>query len=417
MSATALIFLLSACQLLDSAAFPSRRRGSCLPQPTYYSDTSRIPAGDTTLPEWKTRRDTNLYFSAVIVPSGYDWHRDSACGASECRLVLYKNYKEIASVKTGSAECVSTDPDTHHILNGHLYTEYSSLKETVIKKDGAELFRYSGREFLKGMLCREDELWTLGQDRSGEGFCLRKNGEEIFRSNRGEVFGDLHLNPGGGLYTDNGRICFCYCIKSASGTLLYRVSDALETPVDNFSYKVHDLRVYDGDVALLVSPSEQAGPQIIYRGVTEEVWNGSGVALTEGYLLATPQGLGAAGFLSNGLRYPLTFSYWCGVSSINPSCTNYYVYPCQNGLSYISYEKGSVRLTLSRGASWSSSEQCYFFSRSCAVTDGNRYSVALTPYKKDGKPYIVTDGHTHTIDIYGFITNLEETVEEYAYSN
>lgn len=417
-SAAALLFLLSGCQLLDQAAFPARRRNSCLPQPNVLSDSVGTQNQDSlTPPVRKTKRDTCLYFSAVIVPEDYDWQRDSACGASEGRLVLYKDFKETVSMKTGGTELVSTDPDTHHIVDGHLYTEFSTLKETIVKKDGKELFRYSGREFLKGILADKDVLWTLGQDRSGEGFSLRKNGEEVFRSNKGEVFGNLHLSPGGGLYLDNGRLCFCYCIRSGSGTLLYRVSDQLETPVENHSYKVHDMRVYDGEAVTLVTPTEGTGPQIIKSNGTEDVWNVSSITLTEGYLVATPQGIGAAGFLSSGGYYPLTFSYWCGVRTVNPSCSNYYVYPCQNGLSYITYDQSIVRLTLSRGASWAAAERCYFFSRSCAVTDGIRYSIALTPYEKGGKPYIVTNGTKRTLDINGFITNLNETIEEYAYTD
>ena len=31
---------------------------------------------------------------------------------------------------------ISPDPDMHRVIEGHLYTDYSTDKETIIKKDG-----------------------------------------------------------------------------------------------------------------------------------------------------------------------------------------------------------------------------------------------------------------------------------------
>lgn len=155
----------------------------------------------------------SVFVSAVISPDGYDWRQDSTFGATGSRLALFRNGEEILSLDTGPEFLVGTDPDSHHIIDGHLYSEYSTDAETVIKKDGVELFRYNGRECIKGIVPSDNGLYTLGQSRDGFGLSLRYNGKPLFAKDYGTVFGGFgqcNYDRSGALYYSYGDICFDY---------------------------------------------------------------------------------------------------------------------------------------------------------------------------------------------------------------
>ena len=59
------------------------------------------------------------------------------------------------------------------IREGHLYTDNLDGTETVIRRDGEELFRYPGRESLRGFLLVGGKVHTLGQNLDGDGFAYR----------------------------------------------------------------------------------------------------------------------------------------------------------------------------------------------------------------------------------------------------
>ena len=169
----------------------------------------------------------NVYVSAVIAPDGYDWRRDSCYGSTGMKIILLKNYKEILSLDTGKDCLVSSEPDLHHIINGHLYTEYASNTHTIIKKDGKELFRYPGREWLKGILPVGDSTYTLGQSRDGNGFSFRLDGQTVLAKSYGTVnggFTQCNCDSNGALYYSDGAISFDYWADSVR----VHVSDGVE---------------------------------------------------------------------------------------------------------------------------------------------------------------------------------------------
>ncbi len=131
------------------------------------------------------------YVTTVEYPEDYDWSRDYEKGSVKCSLVLYSDGKKIMKLAVGDSCEISSDPDMHRVINGNLYTDYSNNSETVIKKNGRELFRYQGREMITDMLVVDGDVYTLGHSRSGVGFAYRKNGESVFESNVGSSYGRL----------------------------------------------------------------------------------------------------------------------------------------------------------------------------------------------------------------------------------
>lgn len=157
--------------------------------------------------------DQICYMTALDYQKGYDWKSDTSRESVKCSIVVYADGKLIMKVPVGEVYEISADPDMHRVIDGQLYTDYSTDSETVIKKNGVTLFRYEGREAICGMAVRSDDVYTLGQNRSGDGFAYRRNGEILYSRPTGVVMGQLR--------NANDSLCFAYYdrIQSADGAV------------------------------------------------------------------------------------------------------------------------------------------------------------------------------------------------------
>ena len=153
------------------------------------------------------------YMTALDYQKGYDWRTDSERGTVKCSLVVYADGRPVMKVPVGDAYETGADVDMHRIIRGHLYTDYSTDSETVIKKDGAQLFRYSSRESILGMNVVGDDLYSLGQSRDGTGFAFRKNGEVLLSRESSNVIGELH--------NDGDILCFSFYEQIDGNNLRY----------------------------------------------------------------------------------------------------------------------------------------------------------------------------------------------------
>ena len=251
----------------------------------WFGDDSRLPSGwddhlkgtpvtppEETVPQ--KGRDTTVYVTAVSYPAGIDWVRDS--GADGVQLLLFADGEEILSLPVGESHLTSPDPDMHRVCWGHLYTDYSTKSETVVMRDGKEIFRFTGRESLKGFCAMsEDYIVTLGQNRDGDGWTLRKNGEEIASSPNGILLqeADSHSFPSGALQTENEHIWFFYHIpqKSWRGIrpgeyFLWKDGQTYPISLPELADKVFDLRVIDGKTVMYYSGA--AFPEVRVDGST-----------------------------------------------------------------------------------------------------------------------------------------------------
>ena len=129
------------------------------------------------------------YTVGVDYPEGYDWRSDEEKESVRCSLVVFADGIPMMKVPVGQEYEISSDPDMHRMLGGNLYTDYSTAEETVIKRNGTLLFRYTGCEMIVGMAVEGDYVYTLGLSRSGAGFSFRRNGEILLERN------DCHAYP------------------------------------------------------------------------------------------------------------------------------------------------------------------------------------------------------------------------------
>ena len=209
-----------------------------------------------------------IFLTAVDYPAGYDWRRDTARGEVRGRLLLLRVQGDgrtlsgpvvldtILRVEAGRGRAVSLDPDRHHFTGGHLLTECITEVGTVYSRDGRVTFISREREYVRGILARDEDLYVLSQRLDSGGFILRRNWKPVLSRETGQLHGSLG-NPAfartGALFEDRGQVCFFYTCPAGEPGEWFLVRDGKEQAVDLPSgiTQLHDIRCRDGVLCLL----------------------------------------------------------------------------------------------------------------------------------------------------------------------
>ena len=110
----------------------------------------------------------------------------------------------------------SLDADAHFLQGGDMYVTLTEGQVTTIYKNGFKEFSFTAREYISSLIRQEDGIWTLGADRRGDGFALRRDGVQVFAKSSGTP---------GRLYQDEGSLYFDYSLTMGGKTLRYLVKD------------------------------------------------------------------------------------------------------------------------------------------------------------------------------------------------
>ena len=203
------------------------------------------------------------YVSAFDYPDGYDWWADPERGAVKCSLVVFREHVPILKVPVGYDYHVSPDPDMHRIIDGHLYTDFSSETETIIKKDGKPLFSYSKPEMICDFRVLGDDVHTLGHSRSGQGFSYRVNGEPVLERDAGYTFERISFDD------DSVSFAFAEPISSAGGVVeryyVMRDGKVGQVALRDDIKKVWDVVFHDGEAYYLASLTGVYAPVLVSR--------------------------------------------------------------------------------------------------------------------------------------------------------
>ena len=339
--------------------------------------------------------DTTLYFCAVRFSDSYDWQRDTAYGSEDYELLLYRDFEPVLCINSRAAQCISPDFDTHHIIDGQLYTERSDLSSTAIGRNGDEIIRFSGRELLKGLLPAGDDIYTLSQSRDGNGFSFRKNGEPLLIRSEGSVFGsmdDPSYGPTGALYLDGGVPVFCYRSGSGSSREYFCVRDGIEEKLypevaGSGQEAVNDMKIRDGTP---YTSDIQGG---IWHTVSCRLW-------------FLPSDILIAGYIRNASSY-FTGTYSTLTRSHGWLCEEEATVYCSNGASYAVASGDDGRVTVYRGDEiMHTNSGCIFLSPACAALAGSKLVYALAGGEDDGYP-IICEGEKETaVEVNGYISRV-----------
>lgn len=351
-------------------------------------------------------RKTVWYLTGMDYPEGYDWRADAEVGMVKCSLVVYANGVPMMKAPVGDAYETSSDPDMHRVIDGDLYTDYSSDSTTVIKKNGKLLFRYPGREMMVGMAVEGDAVYTLGQSRSGRGFSYRKNGEILFEHPSGRLFDHFEKSATGCFFAYSEEILF-------SGRLIERYYVYSEDSVRQIAVredvkKVWDVAVTDGTVRYLASLVGISNPVLIHGDdsmAVLDVSNGSSVKSCR----FVP---GLHDVVEGVVRQPtgVMSSYIWRSSSVDT------MFPLGLMVSAICSWEDGICCTLTRQKEGSAMiSRCgelfqvpvgysVMGASPIAVVDGILH-VGLTSLI-EGRPAVWKDGEVHPLDFNGFISNI-----------
>lgn len=360
---------------------------------------------------------TVCYVTLMSYADGYDWRPDWEKGSVRCSLVVLADGIPMMKVPVGDEYETSSDPDMHRIVDGHLYTDFSTSSETVVKKDGRLLFRYPGRELICGLIVDSSDVYTLGHPRDGGGFTYRRNGEILLQRTSGRSFARL--------YRDKGDICFAFSepVVSASDTIerYYHVrngnvsQEALREDVK----RVWDILAIDGSVVYVADVVGVAHP-VVCNGLSMHVLSMPQASwMASCRLLASAGNIYVEGIVAKAGK-PLTAGIWTDYDS-------FHAFPSGMALASVCVSEGSVCCVLNSSTSWQNG-QIYHNGRTAAmpmnyVSMGSRTAVMADGIltiglssRTGGKPQLWKDGLVQTLDYNGYIcsvtTNKDQDSQE-----
>ncbi len=350
--------------------------------------------------------DTTLLVSAVAVPESYDWRRDTAYGNSGGRLLLYRNYSEVLSLETGAETEISTAASSHHLIGGHLFTEYAGDRGTVVKRDGDEICRYPEKERLLGLLPLDGDILTLGAPAGREGLVLRKNGSILLSAEGCSVFGsfdDAARGRSGALYTDGGHWYFAY--RNGEACFLVRDGTVKGVSMPLAVTRVLAVKCIDDEIwmvgrngaSCVLSRGKQC--RLLSPSIT---WEGAAILdCGEGGVCVYGYGRNTHGDPCGIVQWPET-----GKESLIPGQMAYPFCAPGGKLWWLGIDGRALALS-EDGTVVLSERDCLFMGADCAAMAGNRLFLALNPASEGGRPFLWEGGRKRELDIYGYLTAVE----------
>jgi len=402
------LLALAGCQLLDNETSFGPRRGAVTrerarPVPPILSVVNK---------------DTVIILTGVSFPKGYDWQRDTALGRVPCSLVVYAGTEKLLEVPVSDEAGVSADPDMHRWVDGHLYSDYASSAETLVARDGKVLFRYPGREMLSGFWVDGEDVYTLGQNRSGAGFSLRRNGRELLTEPAGYVQGNFYdaAFPGGALYKDGEDLCFSFFRLTGTHKTWFLVRNGTvePVPVDSDLDPVMDVRRLGGHVCLVAGKAGvTASPVLVIDGerfpVGEDrphqerncrlAWNGERVYVKGEYLYA------------GGMLHCLISDRFGNRTGTRDNTKVIDFYLDKEEVAYVGTKGESTDVTdvNAGGRRYFPPGRYRLMTRACVCLRGRRLYMALTS-SKGGAPVLWENGKQKELPFNGFLTGIDVTI-------
>ena len=404
---TALVSMCVSCELLDQ---PLNMNISRLEAQAGHA--SRNGQEDAS-PSWAP--DPCLRVSAIRSRDGYDWRRDTAWDAGSCELALLRIHKdrlfkagsahvagdeesleELVVVETGRMCRVSAEADLHHIIGGHLYTEYADSKGTTIGRDGKELLSWPERELLVGLAETPDGIYTLGHNRSGDGLTLRFNGIPLLMKGTGRAFGSFDSSTygqTGALYEDDGKICCAYRQRTGSREEIHIVRGTDDRIICSSSgTETLDAKSIGGQDCMLIN---DAGTSMLRWGsMSSDIGQRGASPWVEGELAMIGGQLTALGTFRTANN-----AYACGLQNASERI----IVSLGGGQIYLNGESLSFM-------GQAPPDEYYQPLRRCGTALGTDMILVLTP-RNGGTPELHWGGRTAALEIDGYLSGIAVEID------
>ena len=347
------------------------------------------------------------YAVGVDYPQGYDWRTDDEKESVKCSLVVFANGVPLMKLPSGDGYEISADPDMHRMIGANLYTDYSTETETVIRRNGEQLFRYPGREVLVDLVVEEDNVYTLGQSRDGKGFSFRVNGEELFQRSNGYLFEHLQRCE------DGFSFSFCEIIGTGDNAkeryYHYLAGEVCQVAVREDINKVLDVVFLDGKVCYLSFMVGFSEPVLAIGDELSPLTVPENMKVTSCRFVSGDSGLYIEGLMFQK-RKMIFSALWQNTDLIKTFPSGYTVASysvCDNSLNCILNssirEKSGI---IYRNGEWFDLPEGYMSmgGRTMVVVDGLLY-VGVTS-EVDGNPAIWVENEMKPLKINGFISHI-----------
>ena len=356
--------------------------------PSRYYDAVEVPEG------------YSMYVTAFEYPEGYDYIRDPLHGDG-ATIALYRDGERILSMPADGLS-----PDECRVVDGRLYTPARSGGATGISCDGKPYLRYEGEESLVGMVSDGEALYTLGRNLSGTGFCCRKDGVEIFSSQRGVLVGPA--DGDGPLRLDDDDCVFFdgQSLVSVGGSqsLYYMVRNGEESQIGLPAgvVSVFDAVRLDGTVYVAASTSANSSTAALLCDDSRVNLNkiGGSYAVFSGLrIFFMDSTVYVTGFQTIGAKlYRLVWNSQGKIVFRIECYDSHWIYPAPVG--YYAVEREGDDILFSLGTTCLFRTGARFWSSRCAVCFGGGFYAALTDpdgrsssvYRSDGTVALTVNG-------------------------
>ena len=348
------------------------------------------------------------YVTAFDYPDGYDWFSDSEKGAVKCSLAVFADGRPILKVPVGDQYCVSSDPDMHRMIEGHLYTDFATDDETVIKKDGKPFLSFGGRESVDDMLVRKDTLYTLGHRRNGEGFAFRVNGRPVLERDTGYAFGRLTEDG------DDMVFAFAEPINSAEGGqeryYCFMGGKVVQTALREDIRKVWDIIIHVGRIFYLASLTGVSEPVIVSESSIEALSLPFQTKVVTGQLFSVGNILGTEMILSSNTG--LSSAIWLQnriLRNFDPGMTVASIWSGEGGVSCLLNGKSGISAVFRMGEYIPLPEGYACLGSSPIDMADGMLTVGLSSLT-GARPLIWKDGDMEELDVNGYICTVSSVM-------
>lgn len=347
------------------------------------------------------------YMTGFDYPEDYDWRSDPVAGEVKCSLVVFANGIPMMKVPVGHEYEVSSDPDMHRMVGSDLYTDYSTDSLTVIRKNGQRMFSYPGREMIVGMYVDGEDVYTLGQSRSGKGFTYRRNGELLMGRSNGTLFDTFFKTDAGCAFV------FYESVMSESETL-ERYFICIEGVVSQIAVreditKVWDVLYKDGRLFYIATIVGFKQPVLVSEDSMHSLVLGKQTVMRTCRFVPSASGVAVDCVAQHITAGTYTGGFWRDGKIESTFPTGFLpIYSCawEDGICCILEGVTTGRQKIFRTGEIYEMPEGYAVMGTCpmAVADGILY-VGLTP--SEGKePQVWKDGELQPVKLNGYISSI-----------